>query len=37
MFTLAIEEGLQLALVSPRFAPRYLEIVHREREYLSQW
>lgn len=37
MFTLRIEEGLQLALVSPRFAPRYLEIVRREREYLSQW
>jgi ribosomal-protein-serine acetyltransferase len=36
MFTLRIEEGLQLALVSPGFAPRYLEIVRREREYLSQ-
>lgn len=37
MFTLAIEAGLQLALVSPTFALRYLEIVRREREYLSQW
>jgi len=37
MFTLQIEEGLQLALVSPAFAPRYLEVVRREREYLSQW
>lgn len=31
MFTLQIEEWLQLALVSPGFAPRYLEIVRRER------
>jgi ribosomal-protein-serine acetyltransferase len=37
MFTLQIEDGLQLALVSPEFAPRYLEVVSREREYLSQW
>ena len=37
MFTLTIEAGLQLALVSPGFAPRYLEVVSREREYLSQW
>lgn len=37
MFTLEVEKGLQLALVEPKFAPLYLEIVTREREYLSQW
>ncbi|MEZ5476578.1 MAG: GNAT family protein [Thiolinea sp.] len=37
MFTLDIEAGLALALVQPSFATRYLEIVSRERDYLSQW
>lgn len=37
MFTLDVDTGLKLALVSPKFAPHYLEIVNREREYLSQW
>ncbi|HGF5104198.1 TPA: GNAT family N-acetyltransferase [Vibrio parahaemolyticus] len=37
MFTLEVEKGLQLALVEPDFASKYLEIVSREREYLSQW
>ncbi|MBD0788297.1 GNAT family N-acetyltransferase [Vibrio sp. Y2-5] len=37
MFSLNIEKGLQLALVQPSFSPQYLEIVKREREYLSQW
>ncbi len=37
MFTLDVDTDLKLALVSPKFAPQYLEIVSREREYLSQW
>ncbi|MGP8305307.1 GNAT family N-acetyltransferase [Vibrio sp. YIC-376] len=37
MFTLDVEKGLKLALIEPTFAPLYLEIVTREREYLSQW
>ncbi|MEK2401366.1 GNAT family protein [Vibrio parahaemolyticus] len=37
MFTLEVEKGLKLALVESKFAPQYLEIVTREREYLSQW
>ncbi|TOB49044.1 RimJ/RimL family protein N-acetyltransferase [Vibrio parahaemolyticus] len=37
MFTLEVEKGLQLALVEPQFAPLYLEIVTREKEYLSKW
>ncbi|KQB05453.1 GNAT family N-acetyltransferase [Vibrio anguillarum] len=37
MFTLDVDTDLKLALVSHKFAPHYLEIVSREREYLSQW
>ncbi|EGR1041821.1 N-acetyltransferase [Vibrio cholerae] len=37
MFTLDVDTDLKLALVDPKFAPQYLEIVSREREYLSQW
>jgi len=37
MFTIEIEQGLELALVQRSFAAKYLEIVSREREYLSQW
>jgi len=37
MFTLKIEQGLELALVQRSFAAKYLEIVTRERQYLSQW
>lgn len=37
MFTLLIGKGLELALVERSFAAKYLEIVEREREYLSQW
>lgn len=37
MFTLDVDTDLKLALVSQKFAPHYLEIVSREREYLSQW
>ncbi|HIF9171177.1 TPA: GNAT family N-acetyltransferase, partial [Photobacterium damselae] len=28
---------LKLALVCPQFAPQYLEVVNRDRAYLSQW
>lgn len=37
MFTLKINEHLALALVQTSFAKHYLDIVTREREYLSQW
>lgn len=37
MFTLNVEPNLKLALVQPSFAKQYLEIVTRERDYLSQW
>ncbi|EGR0264987.1 GNAT family N-acetyltransferase, partial [Vibrio cholerae] len=33
MFTLDVDTDLKLALVDPKFAPQYLEIVSREREY----
>ncbi|KON51806.1 50S ribosomal protein L7/L12, partial [Vibrio parahaemolyticus] len=34
MFTLEVEDGLELALVEPKFAPLYLEIVIKQRDYL---
>ena len=37
MFTLEVENGLELALVEPKFAPIYLDIVSKQREYLSEW
>ncbi|HGF4937291.1 TPA: GNAT family N-acetyltransferase [Vibrio parahaemolyticus] len=37
MFTLEVEDGLELALVEPKFAPLYLEIVIKQRDYLSEW
>ncbi|MCL9777169.1 GNAT family N-acetyltransferase [Vibrio methylphosphonaticus] len=37
MFVMEVEDDLALALVEPKFAPLYLEIVVRERDYLSQW
>ncbi|MFM2485712.1 GNAT family N-acetyltransferase [Celerinatantimonas yamalensis] len=37
MFTLDVKQGLELALVHPKFAKQYLKIVSRERDYLSQW
>jgi ribosomal-protein-serine acetyltransferase len=37
MFTVEVEEGLELALVEPRFAPLYLDIVSRQRDYLGEW
>ena len=37
MFTLNIGPDLQLAIVQPSFARRYLDIVTAERAYLSKW
>jgi len=37
MFTLNIGPDLQLAIVQPSFASRYLDIVCEERAYLSKW
>lgn len=37
MFTLNIGPDLQLALIQPSFARRYLDIVSVERAYLSKW
>ncbi len=37
MFTLDVEDGLELALVEPKFAPLYLDIVNEQREYLGEW
>ncbi|QQX79066.1 GNAT family N-acetyltransferase [Shewanella sp. KX20019] len=37
MFTLEVEKGLVLALVEQSFAPRYFEIVSKEKAHLSQW
>lgn len=37
MFTLAVDDDIQLALVQPSFAPLYLDIVSDQRDYLSQW
>ncbi|MGF1778940.1 GNAT family N-acetyltransferase [Vibrio nomapromontoriensis] len=37
MFSMDVEKGLVLALVQPKFAQSYLDIVARERDYLSQW
>ncbi|MUK49948.1 GNAT family N-acetyltransferase [Aliivibrio fischeri] len=37
MFTLKVDNELNLALIEPSFAPKYLDIVSRQRAYLSQW
>ena len=37
MFTLEIENGLEIALIESNFAAKYLEIVQEDRDYLSQW
>lgn len=37
MFTVEVGEGLKLALVEPKFASEYLEIVSNQRDYLSEW
>ncbi len=37
MFTLKVEDELCLALVEPKFAAMYFNIVSHEQEYLSQW
>ncbi|MCF9080218.1 GNAT family N-acetyltransferase [Vibrio parahaemolyticus] len=37
MFTVEVEKGLELALVAPKFAAKYLEIVSNQRNYLGEW
>lgn len=37
MFTVEVEEDLELALVEPKFASKYLEIVSSQRDYLGEW
>jgi ribosomal-protein-serine acetyltransferase len=37
MFTLEVEEDLELALVEPKFASKYLDIVSNQCDYLSEW
>lgn len=37
MFTLAVDDEIQLALVQPSFAPLYINIVSYQRDYLSRW
>lgn len=37
MFTLEVEDNLELALVEPKFAPEYLKITSDQREYLGEW
>lgn len=37
MFTLKIENDLELALVEPSFAKSYYDIVGKQRDYLSKW
>lgn len=37
MFTLNIGPDLQLAIVEPSFATRYLDIANEERAYLCKW
>ena len=37
MFTLQIEQGLELALIQPSFAKSYWEILERDREHLAKW
>ncbi|REG84306.1 hypothetical protein [Marinomonas pollencensis] len=36
MFTLDVEKDLKLALVHSTFAPLYLDIVTKERDYLGK-
>jgi len=37
MFTLKVEDDLELTLVEPKFASNYLDIVSEQREYLGEW
>ncbi|OEE37556.1 GNAT family N-acetyltransferase [Vibrio ordalii] len=37
MFTVEVEEGLELALIDPKFASKYFDIVSNQRDYLSEW
>jgi len=37
MFSLQVDRELELALVQPSFAARYVELAKRDFDYLSQW
>lgn len=37
MFTLKVDDEIQLALIDESFAPLYAQIVVRQQAYLSQW
>lgn len=37
MFTIQIDDDLELALVEPSFASQYLNIITNDREHLRQW
>lgn len=37
MFTATIDHELKLALIQESFAPRYVELVSEQKDYLSQW
>lgn len=37
MFTLKVDNEIELALVQPSFSGQYLEIVNEQRDYLAQW
>ncbi|UTM56860.1 GNAT family N-acetyltransferase [Photobacterium sp. CCB-ST2H9] len=37
MFSQTVDQDIQLALVQPSFAPRYVELVNAHFDYLSQW
>ncbi|WP_100915071.1 GNAT family N-acetyltransferase [Pseudoalteromonas spongiae] len=37
MFTLAVDNTLELALIDAKFATAYFDIVTKQRDYLSRW
>ncbi|MFC5077347.1 Putative ribosomal N-acetyltransferase YdaF [Vibrio thalassae] len=37
MFTLKVDDDIELALVQPSFAKQYMQIVSEQRDYLAQW
>ncbi|KDM90398.1 GNAT family N-acetyltransferase [Photobacterium galatheae] len=37
MFSQTVDTDIQLALVQPSFAPRYVELINTHFDYLSQW
>ena len=37
MFTLKIDDDIELALVQPSFSPRYVALIKGDFEYLDQW